>query len=102
MLAARLLNKAPVANRIIERQQDQRIKLALLRELRFREVRGKRELYARIIQHEELVDVVEMALLDAMALDAIFLPAMLCASCLAMALPRIRRLRFFRCVNFRV
>ena len=72
LLAARLLHPTPAENRLVDRQLDRQVKLGILRELRFREIIGKRQLYVEIIKNEELLDVVEMALLDGMNLDPTF------------------------------
>ena len=69
LLASRLLQPAPAANNLMERQFDREMKLAILRELRFREAMGMPEVYARLLQQSAFTDVVEMAVLDAVSLD---------------------------------
>lgn len=70
VLASRLLNPSPEPRALVAREQDERVKLAILRELRFREMGNQLALYERLLQQEATNSVVEMALLDGLQRDA--------------------------------
>ncbi|TVR42939.1 MAG: hypothetical protein EA402_10830 [Planctomycetota bacterium] len=69
VLVSRLLAPTPPENQLAARQQDQRMKLAILRELRFLARPALADVYALVLAEEDSVEVVEFTLLDGLRLD---------------------------------
>lgn len=70
VLASRLLRPPPRAVEVANRQHDELLKLAILRELRFRSEPSLVPVLAQVLTQEDALPVVQMVLMDGIRLDA--------------------------------